>query len=220
MKTLVEKFKSISRIQLVAAILILIGLGLMISKGKGLMDFYREVNYASQHDFAAGNPSPDLLRPWMSIRYISVAYAVPQKYLMDALEIQPKEENSMISLSRLNGQMKLGKLDDGRPGVTKLVADAIMAYRNNPVVTGLVEQKVRDWMTIQYIANSTGIPPETFFQAIGIPMDGNAFKPLGFLSEESNYTGGPSAMIATVQKVVNELAPVSIPVPPPAPDKP
>jgi hypothetical protein len=139
----------------------------------------------------------------MTIRYIAVAYAVPQKYLFDATGIQPKNENSMIALNRLNGHMGLGQAD-GKPVLINTVREAILAYRANPVATGLIERKVSDWMNVQYIANCTGIPAETIFQTIGVPMDGNAYLPLGYLSDSVNFAGGPKALTAAIQKIVDE----------------
>lgn len=203
MKRFIEKIKSISKVQILAVILIVIGLAIMIPKAKGMIEFYKEVRYASENNFAAGNPSPDLLRPWMSIRYISVAYGVPQQYLFNAANIQPKKENSMIGINRLNKQMGLPQGDDKRPVLLSTLRDAIVSYRESPVATGLIEQKVADWMTIQYVSNSTGIREEVIFQEIGVSMDGNAFKPLGFLGDDVKYPGGPKALVAAVQKVVD-----------------
>jgi hypothetical protein len=202
MKLIIEKLKSISTVQWLALALILIGLAIMVPKAKGMLDFYKEVQYAKENNFAAGNLSPDLLRPWMSIRYIAVAYAVPQQYLFEAANIQPKKETSMIGLNRLNQQLGLGQVN-ARPALLGTIRAAIEAYRANPVVTGLLERHVDEWMTVQYIANSTGIPAETLFTAIGIPASGNAYKPLGFLSDEFNYTGGPKALAAAIQKIVD-----------------
>jgi len=205
MPYIIDKIKSISKIQIFALILIIIGLAIMIPKGLGMLDFYMEVKYAREHNFKAGNLSPDLLRPWMSIRYISVAYAVPQKYLFDAAAIHPKKENSMIALNRLNEQMGLGAVS-GRPVLMNIISDAIIQYRANPVATGLIEKNVTDWMSVQYIANSTGIPAETIFQDLGIPMDGNAYLPLGGLSTDYNYAGGPRKLIADIQKIIDSHA--------------
>ena len=202
MRNLIDKIKSISKIQFFALILIIFGLGVMVNKGLGMLNFYKEIQYAKVNNFKAGNISPDLLRPWMTIRYVSVAYAVPQKYLFDAAQIQPKSENSMIGINRLNNQMQLGSLN-GRPILMNTIRDAIIKYKANPVVTGLIEKQVRDWMSVQYIANSTGIPAKTIFQELGIPMDGNAYLPLGGLSDEINYQGGPSKLVVALQMIVD-----------------
>lgn len=202
MANIINKIKSISKIQLVAVALIIVGLTFMVVKGLGMLNFYKEVQYARVNNFKAGNISPDLLRPWMSIRYVAVAYAVPQKYLFDAANIPPKKENSMIGINRLNSQMQLGSLN-GRPILINTIRDALVKYKSNPVVTGLIEKKVEDWMSIQYIANSTGIPAETIFKELGITMAGNAYFPLNVLSDDANFAGGPSALVAAVQKIVD-----------------
>ncbi len=194
-------FSKLTPVQWLAVALILGGLLIMIPKAKGMFDFYKEVRYAQENNFAAGNLSPDLLRPWMSLRYVAAAYAVPQQYLYTAAGIQPKKETSMIGLNRLNSQLRLGQVD-GQPALLKTIRAAIIEYRAHPVVTGLLERSVEDWMTVQYIANSTGIPAAVIFQEVGLPAEGNAFKPLGFLSDETNYPGGPKALIAAVQKIV------------------
>jgi len=171
-----------------------------------MLEFYKEARFARENNFQAGNVSPDLLRPWMSIRYISVAYAVPQKYIFDASGIQPRLETSMISLNRLNGQMHLGQVN-GSPALIETVRQAILAYRANPVATGLIERNVSDWMTVQYIANSTGLSVDSIFRQINVPADGNANKPIGYLSDSLNYSGGPKALVAAIQKVVDAQTP-------------
>jgi hypothetical protein len=203
MSNLIARLKTISKVQIFAIILIIIGLSIMIPRGLGMFDFFKEVRYANEHNFKTGNLSPDLLRPWMTIRYVSAAYAVPQKYLFDATGVPPKNQNSMIALNRLNNQLQLGKIEKS-PALIQIVRKAILAYRANPVVTGLIERKVSDWMNVQYIANSTGIPVETIFQQLGIPMQGNAYLPLGYLSDTINYAGGPKALVAALQKIVDE----------------
>jgi hypothetical protein len=202
MKKLASK---LTPIQWLAVLLILIGVAIMIPRAVGMFDFSKEARFAAEHHFAAGNLSPDLLRPWMSIRYISVAYAVPQAYLFDAAGIQPRKETSMLSLERLNKQMRLGQVD-GEPALMQKVRDGILAYRAGPVVTGLIEKRVEDWMTVQYISNSTGIPVETIFAATGLPAEGNANKPLGFLSDQTGYPGGVKVLVADIQKVVDTQA--------------
>lgn len=203
MNQLIQRIRSLNRVQWLAIALIVIGVMIMIPKGRGMADFSRDAEYAAKNNFAAGNLSTDLLRPWMTIRYISVAYAVPQEYLFEATGIQPKRETSMLSIARLNQQMQLGQVND-QPALMDTIKQTIEAYRANPVVTGLIEQHVEDWMTVQYIANSTGIPAEEILQTVGLPVEGNANKPLGFLSDEMNYTGGKSALVDAVQKLVDE----------------
>lgn len=94
---------------------------------------------------------------------------------------------------------------NGQPALLESARTAIVAYRANPVATGLLERKVENWMTVQYIANSTGIPEQDIFEAIGLPMEGNAHKPLGLLSREADYPGGARALTDAIQKVVDAI---------------
>jgi len=195
-------FPKLTPVQWLAVALIVIGIAIMIPRARGMFDFYKEARYAAENRFADGNVSPDRLRPWMSIRYIAVACAVPQQYLFDSAHIQPRKETSMIGINRLNQQMGLGQID-GQPALLKTMREAVTEYRAHPIVTGLIEGHVEDWMTIQYIANSTGIPALVIFEEVGIPWQDNAFKPLGFLSDEVKYPGGTKALIAAIQKIVD-----------------
>jgi len=200
---MMNRLKSLPKIQILAILIILVGVVIMAVRVKGMLGFSREVQYASKNNFATGDLSPDLLRPWMSLRYVAVAYAVPQKYLYDAIEIQPRPETSMLGINRLNRQMGLGQVD-GQPVLLNKVRQAIIDYRARPVATGLLEQHVEGWMTVLYIANSTGIPAETIFQEIHFQAGENdENKPLDFLADERNYTGGPRQLVADVQAVVD-----------------
>ena len=73
---------------------------------------------------------------------------------------------------------------------------AITAFRENPVTTGL--RDVRPWMSMRYIANSTGVPAQAIFDAIGIPATDNEYKPLDMLGKEQHYPGGPKALADAV----------------------
>ncbi len=116
--------------------------------------------------------------------------------------IQPQKETSLIGIHRLNQEMGLGE-ENGQPALIGKIRQAILDYRARPIATGLIEQRVEGWMTIQYIANSTGLPVETIFAEIGLPSTQNANKPLDFLSDEVHYDGGPNALSAAIQKVID-----------------
>ena len=98
---------------------------------------------------------------------------------------------------------------NGEPALLGTLRAAIISYRANPIVTGLLERHVENWMTPQYIANSTGIPVETLLQSANLPLDGNAHKPLGFLADETNYPGGSQALEAALQKIVDTWKPLA-----------
>jgi hypothetical protein len=204
---MLNKLKSISKIQILALVLIIIGLGLVIRYGIGAYNAYRTMEYARVNNFEAGNPDPDLIRPWMSMRYVAVAYTVPQEYLFFELGIPMERRNSEVPLDDLNEEFKFGRLEggDGRPHLVIMdkLKEAISSYRENPVPTGLREGGVRPWMNVQYIANSTGIPAEYIFEQLGLPMDGYAYMLLDRLSDETHYPGGPKALFDHLQQIVD-----------------
>jgi hypothetical protein len=209
-----KKLKSLNKVQIIALAVILIGVVIIVPRGLGLFSNGREFQYAVRNNFAAGNPSVDLLRPWMTVRYISASYGVPQKYLFEKVNIQPGRDTSMLAIDRLNQHLNLGQLN-GAPALMASLRQAILDYRAHPVVTGLIEQHVEGWMTIQYVSNSTGIPPATFFQELGLPNEATIqFKPLDLLSNEVKYSGGRKAFNAAVEAVVQKIAPDKLLVPP------
>jgi hypothetical protein len=137
----------------------------------------------------------------MTIRFIAVAYAVPEEYLYSALGIRFERRNANRPLGELNKDYQLGL----SPNSTELVIvdrarAAITAYRANPVATGL--RDLRPWMSIRYIANSTGVPEEYIFTQVGLPAAGNQNKPLDLLSEEQHYPGGPPALTEAIQRAL------------------
>lgn len=185
--------------------IVLIGVGLLFATqfARGSLDSYRAMQFAAEHDFDAGNLDVDLVQPWMNLRYIAEAYAVPQSYLYEKLEIPKDKRASRLPLARLNRRLRLGEVND-EPAVVGRVKEIIQMYRDNPVVTGLSEGKVEPWMNVQYIANSTGIPAQAFFDAAEIPMEGNDFKPLGWLVKSIEYEPGEEHLLRAFQELVEE----------------
>jgi hypothetical protein len=57
----------------------------------------------------------------------------------------------------------------------------------------------RPRMSINYIANSTGVPKGDIFAAIGLPAADNQNKPLELLSREQRYPGGTRAPVDAIQ---------------------
>lgn len=200
---MINKLKALTNIQRIALILILVGFAMMIWYSIEISQFSKEIDFAIEHNFAEGNVSPDLLRPWMTIRFISSSFAVPQGYIFEQMNIQPRKETTLISLRRLNNQMQLGEIN-GEPVLIQKMREVITSYRKNPIATGLIERTVQEWMSIQYIANSTGIPVETIFQYIEIPIESNANLPIGYLSDTTNYEGGKNTLIKKIQEIVDQ----------------
>jgi hypothetical protein len=162
---------------------------------------FRELRYIHEQGLDRGAASVDAVRPWMTIRFIAVAYAVPEEYLYSALAIPFDRRNADQSLGELNKGYNLGL----SPNSTELVVvdrarAAITAYRANPVVTGL--RDVRPWMSVRYIANSTGVPEQYIFEQIGLPATDNANRPLDMVSQQAHYPGGPRALAEAVQRAL------------------
>ena len=183
-------------------VLIVGGLLFAVRYARGALNAYRAMEFAREHDFAAGDLDVDLIRQWMNLRYIAVAYAVPQQYLFDDLDIEMRPENSELPLRRLNSRLGLGYVDD-QPALISKVQEIITNYRQHPVATGLKEGRVHPWMSIQYIANSTGIPAQEFFDELGMAMQGHAFVPLEFLVRQVRDEPGPHDLIEQVQQIVD-----------------
>lgn len=201
-------FQSKRMIPLLAILLILAGIFFAVRFTRRAGDSYRAMQFAVQNDFDAGNLDVALVQPWMHIRYIAEAYAVPQIFLFEQLNIPMRKPTSQLPIGRLNKRFRLGQVDD-EPVIVGMIQQAILDYRQNPVVTGLAEREVQRWMNIQYIANSTGIPVEILLDAVDIPVEGNVFKPLGWLVDSTEYEAGLDHLLDTLQQVVdeNEVAP-------------
>jgi hypothetical protein len=177
-----------------------IALGLAIAAffGARSVRSFHKLQYIRQQGLDRGAASVDAVRPWMTLRFIAVAYAVPEEYLYSALDIPFERRNTNQSLGELNRTYQLGLSSNS----TELVIvdrarAAIREYRANPVATGL--RDVRPWMSIRYIANSTGVPEGDIFTAIGLPAAGNENKPLDLLSREQHYPGGSRALVDAIQ---------------------
>lgn len=182
---------------------VLIALGLVITLYFGLraVNSFRQLQYIHEQGLDRGAASVDAVRPWMTIRFIAVAYAVPEEYLYSQLEIPFDRRNANTPLGELNRDYQLGQSPYGPyPAIIDKVRKAIVAYRANPVVTGL--RDIRPWMSIHYIANSTGVPVDYIFEQLNLPITGNEDKPLDILGEEFHYKGGPRGLADDIQRVL------------------
>jgi len=202
---MIKKLKSLTKKQwlgiILAIILIVAGVVFTIRYVRGTIYAYHAMQFAMQHNFDAGNPDVDLLEPWMSIRYIAEAYTVPQSYLFDKLGVEMNPPNSELPVGRLNRQLgRRGRPE--QPIILDKIREAILEYRENPVATGLQEQRVARWMNVQYIANSTGIPAEYIFEQIGLPMEGYAFMPLERLVDETRYEPGVRELTKQIEQII------------------
>lgn len=195
-------FRSKVSMLLLGVALLLAGSFFAVRSGKRALESYRAMQFAGEHDFDGGNLDVALVSGWMNIRYIAEAYAVPQSFIFDEVGLEMSRNNGEIPIGRLNQRFEFGVNDLEEPILSSLVADAIVSYRENPVVTGLTEGRVEGWMNVTYIANSTGIPVETFFDALGLSPTGYAYMPLPRLAEEANYEPGLDSLIETLNQTV------------------
>jgi hypothetical protein len=180
---------------------IAIGLAVAGVFGARSVRSFHQLQYIRQQGLDRGAASPDAIRPWMTIRFVAVAYAVPEDYLYSMLGIPFNRRNANRALGELNRDYGASpSTSGGELPIVDNTRAAIEAYRANPVATGLHD--VRPWMSIRYIANSSGVPEEYIFTQIGLPKDGNENKPLDFLSEEQHYKGGPRALADAVQSAL------------------
>lgn len=198
--TLKEKMiKTLSNRTVLAALFIIVGLVVTIFFGTRAFHSYRQIQYIREQGLDRGVASVDAIRGWMTIRYVSVAYAVPEEYIFDRLNIPYTERNSNDILGRLNRKYESEQPKDGaEPVIVDKVAQAILDYRENPVATGLTD--IRPWMTVRYIANSTGVPEDYLFQQLGLDASHNhPMMPLHDLADVTHYEGGPRRLIETIE---------------------
>ena len=176
---------------------IAIGLAIAVFFGMRTITSARQLEYIRRQGLDRGAASVDAIRPWMTVRFIAVAYAVPEEYIYSALDIPFDRRRPDNSLGEINREFHMGNSPtDNELVIINKTKAALSAYRAHPVATGL--RDVRPWMSIHYIANSSGVPEQAIFDAIGIPATGNEDKPLDLLSKEQHYPGGPKALADAV----------------------
>jgi hypothetical protein len=191
----------LAKARLLPIILIVVGLAITVFFGLRAISSFRQLQYIHQQGLDRGVAGVEAVRPWMTIRFVAVAYAVPEEYLYSQLEIPFERRNADRALGELNRDYQLGLSPNGNELVIiDRIKAAINAYRANPVVTGLGD--VRPWMSIHYIANSTGVPQAYIFDQLGLPQAGNENKPLNLLSDELTYPGGPRALADDIQRIL------------------
>lgn len=221
-----------------AILVLLLGVWLMVFFGTRTLRAYREFEYAREQGLLNGTASVDAIQPWMTIRYIAVAYAVPEEYIYAKLDIPFDRRSEREPLGRLGRQRR----DDGAPvdgaqrdepadpkagreEIVQQMRAVILAYRENPVAPGL--RDIRPWMSLAYIANSTGVPLDYLEQALTdtaamiratefadrpdatppelrtvLESAETPHKPLDLLSEDLHYPGGPERLLDTIREAL------------------
>ena len=210
----------IARRQLLKVVLVLVGLGLVFHFGGRTLESYRQVRYVQEQGFDTGDADVNAIRPWMTIHFVAAAYAVPQEYIYAELGIDSTRRRRNIDIRHLNEDLRLGRSENGHyPAVIDRLRQIILAYRENPVVTGLAD--VRGWMTLEYIANSSGIPTTTIIDELGLDKLArrealkdasgqgtgvSAYQSLVELAHELRYPRGPRGLGEDIEEVISRHA--------------
>jgi hypothetical protein len=205
MKTFRDRIvKILTNRNVVGIALIVVGLLVLTFFGLRAVRSFRTLQYIREQGLDRGVASVEAIRPWMTIRYVSVAYGVPQEYIFAELEIPFDRRSSNDTVGHLNQVFQLGRSDRGEyPAIIDNIAAAILAYQADPVATGLDD--VRPWMTIRYIANSTGVPETYLLEQLGLSVeDNNVYKPLDELAGSVRYDGGPRALVRDLGQVLRQ----------------
>jgi hypothetical protein len=186
------------------SVLILIGLIVVVLFGIRTARSFRTLQYIREEGLDRGIASVEAIRPWMTVRYVSVAYGVPQEYMFAELEIPFDRRSSNDTLRHLTRMYDLGGSDQGNyPAIVDKVATAVLAYQAHPVVTGLND--IRPWMTLYYIANSTGVAEAYLLEELGLTAeDNNLYKPLDELAGAERYPGGPRGLIEALKTALEQ----------------
>ncbi len=219
-----------------AVVILLVGLWLIFFFGTRTMSAYREFTYAREQGLLNGTATVEAIQPWMTIRYIAVAYAVPEEYIYAKLKIPFNRRSAREPLGHLARQQQEQRArpapaeppPDPDAAVDALLAEVraiILAYRENPVAWGL--RDIRPWMSLAYIANSTGVPVDYLVGAVAanaaasratkaaepgsndgatlretIDSEENRYKPLDLLSADLHYPGGPEQLYDVVRSAL------------------
>ncbi|WP_372719852.1 hypothetical protein [Novipirellula sp.] len=207
---------TITKQKLLKFSLILVGIGLVFYFGGRTLESYRQLRFIQDQGFDTGDADVDAIHPWMTIHFIAAAYAVPQEYIYAELGVNATERRRNIDVKHLNEELGLGRSETGDyPAVIDRLRQIILAYHKNPVATGLDD--VRPWMTLEYIANSSGIPITAIVDELGLDAlasqespssesgsDNEVYihKPLDVLAHELRYPRGPRGLMEDIQAVI------------------
>lgn len=179
--------------------LILIGGGLLLLTLFGLR-LLRNAHLV-RTGLRPGTTAVEEIQPWMTLQYIAIAYSVPTPYLANALDIADTPRNRDSPLGRLARQQQI----EGRAFIQQ-TQEAIRTYQANPVATGL-EEKTRPWMTLEYIANATGVPVTYLLDQLGLPTDQDfEYRPLRQLERDLPQQPEPN-LERYVQELLDTYAP-------------
>lgn len=194
---------AVRRHRVLALALVLLGLAVAVGFSLHSLRSFRHMRYIQEQGLDREAPDLEAIRPWMTIRFIAVAYAVPEEFLYAELGIPFDRRESDRPLGRIRPTPEPGgtppEPDFGGVLVERAKA-AVRAYRADPVATGLRE--LRPWMSLRYIANTAGMPLDTLYAQSGLPSSLNPDKPLDLVAEEADFPGGTRALVETLARAL------------------
>ena len=95
MKNLSQRIRQLlSNRQFLATAFIVIGLLVIGIYAMRSYRSYQQWQYIREQGLDRGVASIDAIAPWMTVRYVSVAYAVPEEYVFAELDIPFNRRNS------------------------------------------------------------------------------------------------------------------------------
>jgi len=221
-----------------ALLLLLLGVWLIFFFGTRTIRAYREFAYAREQGLLNGTARVDAIQPWMTVRYIAVAYAVPEEYIYAKLDIPFDRRSEHDPLGRLGHQRRSNEPPPAdergtapadpqadRDAIVRQMRAIILAYRENPIAPGL--RDLRPWMSLAYIASSTGVPVDYLIEEIArtaqqiqatefagrkdsppglqtaLDTEENRYKALDRLSDELHYPDGPNRLLDSVRNALD-----------------
>ena len=119
--------------------LIVLGTGVIIFFSFKSYSAYREIRFVRLHHFNSKNPDTSVVRPWMSIQYVSSAFRIPEEYLFQKIGIPMTQKNSLSSFRMLNSSFHIGPEDDVSILLRKVQA-AIDAFDAQAPVIGPLQR--------------------------------------------------------------------------------
>ncbi|MCB0089237.1 MAG: hypothetical protein KDE54_15120 [Caldilineaceae bacterium] len=157
--------------------------------------------FLREQSFAPGTADVKDVRAWMTLRLVSATFCVPESVLNAQLGIPSEQIEGEPTLGQLNSRYGFGMSEHGEyPAIVDKVQAAILAFRANPTPPGLAQ--IDAWMSIRYIAISTGVPENYLLAQTDIADPNAATQNLADLSVSIPYPGGVNGLVQTLQKVV------------------
>lgn len=187
--------------RILGSLIVIVAFGVIVSAINDAVIGTQRAQFVNERAFDSGAADVDDVRAWMTLRFVSVAYGVPESFLYKQLGIPQGPPDDVPVLGELNSSYGFGISTHGNyPAIVDKVQAAILAFRANPTPPGLAQ--IEPWMNIRYIARSSGVPESYLLEQLAIAAPGAATQLLTDLSVQSQYPGGVDGLIAALQQAL------------------